>query len=299
MSLVIVGSVALDTVETVHGKVRDALGGSAMYASAVASHFTSPRIVGVVGEDFPTKYEDLLRERGVDVSGLERVPGQTFRWVGRYTDLNRAETLDTKLNVFADFDPKLPESYRDAPYLFLGNIDPTLQLNVLDQMRGPKVTACDTMNFWISGTRSQLEKVISRVDILFINEDEIKQLTGIENIFKAAAETRKMGVKWIIVKRGEYGAVGIGEDFLFFTPVYPIDRVVDPTGAGDSFAGGFMGYLASQDQLTPDVFKRGMIYGTITASFDIEDFSLDALLRLNRQSIDQRMERLLQIMRID
>jgi len=299
MNLVIVGSVALDSVKTPFGEVNEALGGSAMYASMAAKNFCNTRIVGIVGEDFPHHHVDLLRRHNIDHAGLARVPGRTFRWKGVYNDLNTAETLDTQLNVFATFQPELPPHYREAPFLFLGNIDPALQLHVLDQATEAQVIALDTMNFWISGARSRLMDVIRRVHILFINEEELRQLTGERNIFAAAHAARNMGARWIVVKQGEYGAFAVGPDFLFFAPVYPVERVIDPTGAGDSFAGGCMGAIAEVGALSPSSMRRGMIYGTVTASFDIENFSLDRLAEVDRAHIDGRYREMCEWLRFD
>ncbi|MCD4829226.1 MAG: sugar kinase [Candidatus Cloacimonetes bacterium] len=299
MSLVIVGSVALDSVKTPFGEVDEALGGSAMYASMAAKNFCRTRIVGVVGEDFPQQHLDLLASHGIDAQGLARVPGRTFRWTGAYSDLNVAETLDTQLNVFASFKPELPDSYRKVPIVFLGNIDPSLQMRVLGQATGAQTIALDTMNFWISGAREKLLEVIRKVHILFINEDELRQLTGERNLFAAAARVREMGARWIVVKQGEYGAMAVGPDFLFFAPPYPLGKVVDPTGAGDSFAGGCLGAIAEAGGLSPSGLRRGMLYGTVMASFNIENFSLDRLATVDRTAIDARYAELLSILRLD
>lgn len=292
MNLVIVGSVALDDVKTNYGSVERALGGSAIYASMAAKNFCKTAIVGVAGSDFPKEHIELLKANDICTKGLEFLEGKTFVWKGIYDDPNLAETLDTQLNVFADFDPQLPEDYRDSKFVFLGNIHPELQLNVLDQMNEPIVTACDTMNFWIESCKDKLLKVINRVDILFINEDEIKMLTGEKNIYKAADIVKQMGPKLIIVKRGEFGAVAFHEDFTFFSPAFPIRDVVDTTGAGDSFAGGFMGYLVSQGKLTEDNVRKAMILGTVMASFDVEDFSLERLKNLDNNKIYERYDKI-------
>ncbi len=290
MGLVIVGSIALDSVKTPFGEVTDALGGSANYAAMASKNFCDTKIVGVVGEDYPFDYIELLKHNGVNVEGLEIKPGNTFRWKGVYNDLNRAETLDTQLNVFAEFNPVLPESYNSCQYLFLGNIHPSLQLSVLNQMPNVKISACDTMNFWIERTKDELLEVIRRVTILFINEDEIRMLTGEENIFKAADLIAEMGPKLIIVKRGEHGALAVHKDYYFFTPIYPVKNVVDPTGAGDSFAGGFMGYITGKNSFEEDVVKKAMVHGTVMASFDVEAFSIDRLKDANLANIAYRKE---------
>ncbi|MBT3168815.1 MAG: sugar kinase [Candidatus Cloacimonetes bacterium] len=290
MSLVIVGSVALDSVKTPFGSVKNALGGSAVYASMASKNFCQTHIVGVVGNDFPKEHINLLESNKISTTGLEFANGNTFKWKGVYNDLNKAETLDTQLNVFADFNPKIPENYQKCKYLFLGNIHPKLQLEVLQQMKSCQISACDTMNYWISSKRDKLLKVIEKVDILFINENEIKMLTDEQNIFIAAQKTQEMGAKLIIVKRGEYGAVAIMNDFIFFTPIFPVKKVIDPTGAGDSFAGGFMGYLSQQNKFDETTIKNAMIYGTITASFNVEDFSLNKLQKIDFEMIEKRKE---------
>ena len=288
MSLVIVGSVALDSVKTPHGEVSDVLGGSTMYASMASKHFCETKIVGVVGNDFPEVHLDLLADHKICSIGLEVVPGKTFCWKGVYNDLNKAETLDTQLNVFADFDPKLPSHYSTSRFLFLANIDPELQLKVLDQMDKPELIGCDTMNFWISSKKQELFEVIRKVDILFVNDDEIKQLTGLENIFEAAEMLLEMGPRYLVVKRGEFGSVLIGENELFFTPIFPVKKVMDPTGAGDSFAGGFMGFLAGAEKLDSNTLRQAMLYGTVLASFNVESFSLERLRDIDLAQISQR-----------
>jgi len=290
MSLLIVGSIALDNVETPYGKVEQSLGGSAIFTSMASKNFCKSSIVGIVGEDFPQEHYDLLKKNKISTKDLKSVPGRTFHWSGKYNDINKAETLDTQLNVFADFDPQLCDENKKCDYLFLGNIDPVLQLRVLKQLKETKVTACDTMNFWISGARDKLMEVISMVDILFINEDELRMLTNIQNIFRAAEAAKKMGPKFIVVKRGEYGSFVYSNEFIFFTPVYPVKKVIDPTGAGDSFAGGFMGYLTSVGNCNESTIKNAMIFGTITASFNVESFSVDRLREINMQDILARSE---------
>jgi len=292
MNLVIVGSVALDSIQTPFGKADDVLGGSVMYASMSSKNFCRTKVVGVVGDDFPNQYIELLKENLIDTEGLKIVSGKTFRWKGHYNDLSRAETLDTQLNVFADFNPKLPGSYRKSKFVFLGNIDPVLQLQVLEQMEDPEIVACDTMNFWISGKKEELLKVIKRVNILLINEDEIRMLTNERNIFRAAEMIRKLGPEFVIVKRGEYGSLIYGKDFLFFAPIFPVNKVIDPTGAGDSFAGGFMGYITSKSEMKENTIKQAMIYGTVMASFDVESFSLEKLKSVSFEQIETRKEKI-------
>ncbi len=288
MSLLIVGSIALDNIETPFGKVVRSLGGSAIFTSMVSKNFCKSSIVGIVGEDFPKEHFELLVKNKIDTQDLEVVSGKTFHWSGKYNDLNKAETLDTQLNVFADFNPQLCEENKKCDYLFLGNIDPVLQIKVLKQMNNAKITACDTMNFWISGARENLLEVINNVDILFINEDELRMLTEVHNIFDAAKKAKEMGPKFVIVKRGEYGAFAYSDKFIFFAPVYPVKKVIDPTGAGDSFAGGFMGYLASAENLDETTIKNAMIFGTVTASFNVESFSVDRLSNINMDDISAR-----------
>lgn len=289
MSLLIIGSIALDTVQNRFGKVKDALGGSAVYASLAASYFCkNVSIVGVVGTDFPKENIKLLKSKGIDTSGLEIADGKTFRWKGKYENLNKAITLKTSLNVFANFSPKIPDNFSSCEYLFLGNIDPELQISVLSQMKRPKIIAADTMNFWIEGKNKSLKKLLKMIDILFINEEEIRMLTGESYIFDAAEKVLQMGLKLIIIKQGEYGSIAIAKNNLFFAPIFPVQKVIDPTGAGDCFAGGFMGYIASQNNINYETLKRATIYGTITSSFNIEGFSVEIIKNINRVQIDNR-----------
>jgi len=288
MKLVNIGSIAFDDVRTPHGEAKNSLGGSAVYASIASSNFCKTGIVGVVGDDFVDEHFNYLNVREIDVRGIEKVNGKSFHWAGIYNDLNKAETLLTELNVFAEFDPKIPSEYLFAPYLFLGNIDPELQMKVLKEMKNTRIIACDTMNYWILSKKDKLIEVIKNVDILFINEEEIKMLTGRSNIFDAADEALKLGLQYIICKRGEYGSVLFGENLLFFAPIYPVRDVIDPTGAGDSFAGGFMGYLAKEDKVSPEVLKQAMIYGAVTASINVGSFSCNSLLKSDIDSINQR-----------
>ncbi|MSP63903.1 MAG: sugar kinase [Myxococcales bacterium] len=287
--LVVVGSVALDSVEAPAGRHDDVLGGSASFFATAASYFTKPSLVAIVGADFPEAHVQFLRARGVDLAGLERVDGKTFRWAGRYSsDLGSRTTLDTQLNVFAGFKPKLPESYRDAELVFLGNIEPTLQLDVLDQVRRPRLVAMDTMNFWIDGRLEALRRVLARVDLLVINDEEARQLAGKHNLPQAARAIRALGPKTVIVKRGDSGALLFHEGGVFAAPAYPLEEVIDPTGAGDTFAGGFMGYLAQQGDLGAATVKRAMIHGSVMASFSVEAFSLDRLRALTSDDISAR-----------
>jgi sugar/nucleoside kinase (ribokinase family) len=292
MSLVIVGSVALDSVETPFGKTERALGGSAVFASVAAKNFCKTQIVGVVGDDFPEEHIDFLRENDICLKGLTKQAGKTFSWSGIYNDLNRAETLETNLNVFADFDPQLCPEYQESEFLFLGNIDPVLQMNVLRQMKNPKITACDTMNFWIERKKQELLEVIENINILFINEDEIRMLTEEENIYIAAKKCKQLGPDYIIIKQGAYGSMVFGDEFLFFAPAYPLEKVIDPTGAGDSFAGGFMGYLAGSEEINEQRIREAIIYGTVTASFNVQAFSLEVLKTADPEAILARAQQI-------
>lgn len=289
MSILVVGSVAFDSVETPFGRVEDVLGGSATYFSTSASFFTDVNLVAVVGDDFSSEHVDFLRSRNIDLTGLTRVPGQTFHWKGRYGyDLNEAQTLETHLNVFADFKPVVPDSYADADYLILANIDPELQLEVLNQVKSPRLVACDTMNYWISSKPDALWKVLERVDFIIINEGEARQLSGEANLVKAARKILARGAKNLIVKRGEYGVLMFTGTTVFAAPAYPLEEVFDPTGAGDTFAGGFMGYLANTGNLSEEGIRQAIIFGSVMASFTVEDFSLNRLKTLTYGEIEAR-----------
>lgn len=289
MGIVVVGTVAFDTVETPFGKGENVLGGSATYFSTSASFFTDVSLVAVVGDDFPAEHVSFLKSRDINTDGLQRIPGKTFHWSGRYGyDLNEAETLDTQLNVLMEFRPNLPESYRDADYLFLANIDPDLQMEVLDQVRRPKLVACDTMNFWISSKPEALRKVLRKVDIVVINEGEARQFTNQSNLVKAAREIIALGCKRLVVKRGEYGVLMFTADSVFAAPAYPLEEVFDPTGAGDTFAGGFMGYLANTGDLSEEGIRQAIVFGSVMASFNVEDFSLNRMKRLEYREIEAR-----------
>ncbi|HEX9860865.1 MAG TPA: PfkB family carbohydrate kinase [Nitrospirota bacterium] len=289
MSLLVVGSVAFDSVKTPFGVAEDVLGGSATYFSTAASYFTDVKLVAVVGEDFPEKHVSFLKSRKIDVSGLQRSSGKTFRWKGEYGfDLNEAKTLETHLNVFEDFSPVVPESHREPDVLFLANIDPVLQREVLHQVKRPGLVACDTMNFWIGGKRDELVKTLAEVDILLINEGEARELAGEPNLVKAAAAIRGLGPKTLIVKRGEYGALMFGEDGVFSAPAFPLESVFDPTGAGDSFAGGFAGYLDNLKNFGPRQLRQAIIFGSVMASFNVEDFSLNRMKSLDYREIEAR-----------
>jgi len=289
MSLLVVGSVALDSVETPFGRKEDVLGGSATFFSTSASFFTGVSLVAVVGEDFPEAHVDFLRQRNIGLDGLTREPGRTFRWKGKYTyQLNEAQTLDTQLNVFQHFSPKLPESYRSAEYVFLGNIHPELQGQVLDQVRGPKLVAADTMNFWIQGSLPELKKTLARVNLLFINDAEARQLSGEHNIVKAARAILAMGPSRVVIKRGEYGALLFDGEHIFACPAFPLQDVFDPTGAGDTFAGGFMGHVATRKNLDNGTLRQAMVMGSVMASFTVEKFSLERLREVSRAEIEAR-----------
>ncbi|MCE5313523.1 MAG: PfkB family carbohydrate kinase [Armatimonadota bacterium] len=301
-SVLIVGSVALDTVETPTGKVERALGGAAVYSSVAASFFAPVKVVGVVGEDFPKEHLDFLASRKIDTKGIQIIPGgKTFHWAGSYEgDMNQANTKITELNVFQAFSPELPEDYKSSKYVFLANIDPELQLKVLDQVPGAKLTACDTMNFWISSKKDALLKVLKRVDIVFINDAEVRQLTGITNITRAASVIHELGPKYVIVKKGEHGAVMYcNESMCFAAASYPLEEVTDPTGAGDSFAGGFMGYIASVGEITDINIRKAVIYGSTMASYNVQDFSLDMFKRLTLSQIDTRYDEFRQIVHFE
>ncbi|MFO7830780.1 MAG: PfkB family carbohydrate kinase [Desulfuromonadaceae bacterium] len=289
MSILAVGSMAFDSVETPFGKAEEVLGGSATYFSTAASFFTPVNLVAVVGEDFPPEHIEFLQNRGVNTEGITRTSGQTFRWKGSYGyDLNEATTLDTQLNVLADFDPQLPEHYRNAEYIFLGNIDPELQLNVLKQVVRPKVVACDSMNFWIEGKREALLETLKHVDILLINEAEVRQLAQEPNMVKAAHKVLAMGPNTLVVKQGEYGAVMFTPHSVFSAPAYPLEAVFDPTGAGDSFAGGFMGYLSSTNNLSDEAMRQAIVFGSVMASFNVEEFSLERMRTLDIEQVRNR-----------
>jgi sugar/nucleoside kinase (ribokinase family) len=287
--LLVVGSVALDTVKTPFGEVSEVLGGSATFFSTAASYFTSVDLIAVVGEDFPPQHLTFLQSRGIDLTGLERRPGATFRWKGEYThQLNEAHTLDTKLNVFETFRPKIPETYRTPDLLFLGNIDPELQLDVLQKLPRPPLVACDTMNFWINGKRDALWRVLEQVDILIVNDGEARALGEDSNLVKVAQKVLARGPKHLIIKRGEYGVLMFNEKQVFGAPAFPLEDVRDPTGAGDTFAGGFLGYLTATGNRSVEAFKQAIIFGSVMASFAVESFSLDRLRILDYKEIQER-----------
>jgi sugar/nucleoside kinase (ribokinase family) len=293
MSLLVVGSVAFDGIETPFGKVERTLGGAATYFALAASHFTKVRVVAIVGDDFTEKDKSVFRTRGIDLDGLEHATGKTFFWAGRYSqNMNERTTLATELNVFADFRPTLPDSYCDSSHIFLANIDPTLQHSVLKQVRAkPKAVGLDTMNYWIDRTPAELRETLKHTQILMINDDETRQLTGEHNLMRAAKHVFKMGPKTLVIKRGEHGALMVHDKFLFSVPAYPLDEVHDPTGAGDAFAGGFMGYLASARSVNERFLRSAMVYGSVLGSFTVERFGVERLIHLKRSEINARARR--------
>jgi sugar/nucleoside kinase (ribokinase family) len=292
MALVIVGSIAFDSIEAPTGSVDDALGGSATFSSYAASFFTRPRVVGVVGEDFPEDFRRLFASRGIDMTGVvTEAGGKTFRWKGRYhQDLNTRDTLEVHLNVLGTFNPVLPESFHDSTHVFLANSVPAVQAKVLDQVRRPKLVLADTMDLWIETQKKDLLALLPRLDGLLLNDSEARLLTGEDNLVRAGRAVRKLGPKFVIIKKGEHGAMLLSEDGAFVVPAYPTADVLDPTGAGDSFAGGILGYLASDDSPPPGRLRRAMAYGTVVASLTVEDFGLERLKRTDRHEIDQRLE---------
>ena len=290
MSLLVVGSVAFDAIQTPFREAERVLGGAAMYFAVAASFFTQVNVVGVVGDDFTEKDADIFRRRQIDTQGLERAPGKTFFWAGKYSaDFTDRTTLATDLNVFATFNPKLPDAYRNTPYIFLANIDPTLQRSVLKQVsRRPKLVALDTMNYWIERTPAELRETLKHVDVLLINDTETRQLSGEHNLLRAAAKIRKMGPRTLVIKRGEFGALLVHGDAVFAIPGFLLEEVQDPTGAGDAYAGGFMGYLASAGKQDVNSLRRAMVYGSVMGSFTCERFGPDRLRTLTRREIDAR-----------
>jgi sugar/nucleoside kinase (ribokinase family) len=298
MSVLIVGSVALDTIEANGTTMKDSLGGSAMYASMSASYFTKPSVVAVVGNDFPSKYIHLLNKHNIDTSAIAISAGKTFRWHGKYScDLNQAKTLNTKLNVFAQFNPTLSKEQKNIKYLFLANVDPDIQKKILDVMIKPKFVALDTMNFWIDTKLKELKTILKKIDLLLINEDEATQLSKQHNIIKAAKFIQKLGPEYVVIKRGKSGATLFYKNEIFSTISFPLENVVDTTGAGDTFAGGFMGYLAGINKTDFNSLKKAVIYGTIMSSFNVESFSLKKLSSLTKQDIQKRLKQFKEIMK--
>ena len=291
MALLVVGSVAFDSIRTPYGSAENLLGGSATYFSVAASWFVAVRVVAVVGEDFSQEYLDVFHGRAIDTSGLERVPGRTFRWRGEYTgDMNEARTLETQLNVFEDFAPKIPESYRESEFVFLGNIDPVLQLHVRRQLPKVRLAALDSMNFWIRGKLEDLKKALGVVDVLLVNEGEARTISGHANLKRAAGEIHALGPRVVVIKRGEHGVTLFTEHSVFSLPAFPLEEVLDPTGAGDTFAGGFMGHLARTGDISDANLRRGVVYGSVMASFAVEAFGLERLLRMAPHEIQTRYQ---------
>ena len=298
--VLVVGSIALDSVETPFGRADDVLGGSGTFFSSAASHFAPVQLVGVVGDDYPLEKLEILAGRNVDLSGVERATGSSFRWRGRYRhDLNSAETLETHLGVFSHFRPKIPEQFRRAPFVFLANIDPRLQLQVLDQVEKPRLVACDTMNFWIESRRPELVELLGRVDLITVNDGEARQLTGLTNLVQAARWILDKGPTHVLIKKGEHGAFMFTNDSVFFAPAYPLASVFDPTGAGDSFAGGFIGYLASTGDLSDRAMRRAVVVGSAMGSFAVEQFSNTRLLEISRADINARVQEFRQLVAFD
>jgi len=298
----VVGSVALDTVETPFGSVKDALGGSAVYISVAAGYFTTPvRLVAVVGGDFPKEHIKFMESRQIDLDGLQIIEkGKTFRWGGKYHyDLNVRDTLFTELNVFQKFDPKIPTGFKSSVYVCLGNIDPVLQLQVLNQIKKPRLVVGDTMNYWIETKPKELMKTMKSMDVIIVNDSEARLLTNEPNLIKAAKKIIKMGPRIIIIKKGEHGAMLVTEETIFSAPAFPLETIFDPTGAGDSFAGGFIGWLARTDDISTENLKRAVVYGSTLASFCVEKFSIDSLRDLSYLKIRDRFHSFMDLSRFD
>ena len=296
MSVLVVGTVAFDSIETPSGSAERILGGSASYFALGASFFAPVRVVGVIGQDFPQDYLDLFTERNIDIAGIKREAGDTFHWRGRYhEDINQRDTIELHLNVLAGYEPQLPENYRDAEYVFLGNIDPVMQIEVLNQIRRLKLVVCDTMDHWIRESQEDLKKVLKRIEMLVINDSEARLLSGYDNIVKAARAILRMGPKMVLVKRGEYGVLQFSDSSVFATPAYPLEEVFDPTGAGDSFAGGLMGHLARTGDMSEGGLRRAIVYGSVVASFTVEDFGVKRLTDVSLPQIEERYQRFVQL----
>ena len=302
MSILIVGSLAFDDIETPFGRSDNTLGGSSTYIALSASYFTDKiQMVGVVGSDFEDKHFDLLHSKNIDTKGVQIVEeGKTFRWAGRYHyDMNTRDTLDTQLNVFADFDPVVPQQYRDAEFVCLGNIDPELQLKVLDQINKPKLVILDTMNFWIEGKPEELKKTLKQVDIFILNDSEARLLSGDPNLVKSARIIRQMGPKTLIIKKGEHGALLFTDNGIFAAPAFPLESIYDPTGAGDTFAGGFIGHLSRCETITDTEMRRAVLYGSAMASFCVEKFGTEKIAALTLLEIEDRYQSFRELSRID
>jgi len=300
MSLLVVGSVAFDSIETPYGRAEGVLGGSATFFSVAASWFDRVNLVAVVGEDFGKEHLDVFTRRSIDTAGLERASGKTFRWQGEYAgDMNEARTLDTQLNVFQHFAPKIPEKFLGSEYVFLGNIDPVLQLHVRRQLTGARLVACDSMNFWIKGKAEDLKKTLAVVDALVVNDGEARMLTGERNLKRAADSIRRLGPRMVVIKRGEHGATLFADNSTFTVPAYPLEVVRDPTGAGDTFAGGFLGHLARTGDLSEGNLRRALVYGSVMASFAVEEFGVDRMLRLGAAEIEERFREIKELTHFD
>ncbi len=300
MSLLVVGSVAFDSIETPYGRAKEILGGSATFFSVAASWFDRVNLVAVVGEDFGKEHLDVFTRRSIDTAGLERASGRTFRWQGEYAgDMNEARTLDTQLNVFQHFAPKIPEKFLGSEYVFLGNIDPVLQLHVRRQLTGARLVACDSMNFWIKGKAEDLKKTLAAVDALVVNDGEARMLTGERNLKRAADSIRRLGPRMVVIKRGEHGATLFAGNLTFTVPAYPLEVVRDPTGAGDTFAGGFLGHLARTGDLSEGNLRRALVYGSVMASFAVEEFGVDRMLRLGAAEIEERFREIKELTHFD
>ena len=298
--LVVVGSVAIDTIETETNRAAGVLGGAATYFAVAASFFTPVQLVGVVGEDFPQHELEWLQRRGIDLTGLEVRPGRSMRWTGRYhEDMNVRDTLSFEANVFDGYLPELPAAYRDAPFVFLANIAPALQARVLDQVRAPRLVGADTMNLWIETTRGELEALLRRVPLLIINDEEARLLSGERNMVRAARKILALGPTSLMIKRGEYGVLFFSGDSVFSAPAYPLEEVFDPTGAGDTFAGGVMGYLAASGDVSPAGVRKAIVYGSVVASFTVEAFSLERLRTLTRDDIERRYRQFVSLTSFD
>lgn len=300
-NLLVVGSVALDSVKTPFGEAREALGGSATYSAYAASFFAPVRMVAIVGDDFPQAHITLLNDRGVHTEGIQVSKGKTFRWSGSYEyDLHEAHTLATELNVFEHFEPEIPEAYKESEFVFLANIDPDLQLSVLDQVKNPKLVACDTMNLWIKHKPDALRQVVKRVDFLFLNDGEARQFTNCPSLVKAGRLLQSCGPKCVLIKKGEHGALMFGKNSFFSAPAFPLEEVFDPTGAGDTFAGGFFGVVAKEEgDVSEATLRKAVVYGSVMASFTVEKFSLERLLTLTQDQIDARVRMLKELTHFD
>lgn len=300
MTLLVVGSIALDSVETPFGATADALGGSAVFFSHAASILHPVQMVGVVGDDYPFHTLEALAKQGVDLRGVERRKGESFRWKGKYSyDLQNRETLETRLGVFAEFQPEIPDAFRDARFVFLGNIDPVQQLRVLDQIQEPTLVACDTMNYWIHGKRRLLLQLLERINVLLVNDSEVRELSGDWNVYRAAKWILQRGPEMVVVKQGVYGAVLMQNDHVFYIPAYPLDEVYDPTGAGDSFAGGFMAHLARTDDLSVRNVRQAMVYGAAMGSFAVERFSVRRFEEIGLAEVTARVKEFADLVRFD